>query len=97
MQLFRHIPVFYDGAGDELGEHDHIGAEIDDVVFGGNIPAVDVDGIAHGLEGVEADAQRQYADPFQVRQAQTGNGVVGVHDEVGVFEHHQHGQTAHNG
>ena len=58
MQLGCHIAVFYDGAGNQLGEHDHIRAEIDDIVLGFYIPAVYVDGIAHGLEGVEADAER---------------------------------------
>ena len=54
--------------------------------------AVDVDGVAHGLEGVEADADRQ-------RQAQQGQGEprkgvdVGS-EEVPVFEEKEDGQVA---
>ena len=33
MQLGRHVPVLDDGARDELGEHDDIRAEINDVVL----------------------------------------------------------------
>jgi len=36
-----------------------IRAEIDDVFLGPCLAPVDVDGVAHGLEGIEADADRQ--------------------------------------
>ena len=50
MQLGRHVPVLDDGARDELGEHDDIRAEINDVVLRFYVPAVDVDGIGERLE-----------------------------------------------
>ena len=94
MQPVRHIAVFHNGPGNQLREHHHIGAEVDEVVLGWHIAAVYVDGIAHRLEGVKADAQRQ-------RQRKRGNGRaqqrVDVGDEeVGIFEEHQHANAAHN-
>ena len=62
------VPVLDDGAGDELGEHDDVSTEINDVMLRFHIPAVDVDGVGKCLEGVEADAQRQYADALNGRQ-----------------------------
>ena len=50
------VPVLDDGAGDELGEHDDVSTEINDVMLRFHIPAVDVDGVGKCLEGVEADA-----------------------------------------
>ena len=68
VQLGRDVPVLDDGARDELGEHDDISAEINDVVLRFYIPAVDVDGVGKGLEGIEADAQRQDADALNGRK-----------------------------
>ena len=62
VQLGRDIPILDDGACDELGEHDNISAEVDDVVLSLYLPAVDINGVGKGLEGIKADAQRQDAD-----------------------------------
>ena len=45
-QLALHVHIPDDGTGDELGEQDHIAAEIDDVVLGLGVAPVDVDGVA---------------------------------------------------
>ena len=66
VQLIRYIAVFHDGARNELREHDHIGTKVDDVALGLHIPAVDINGVGQGLEGVEADAQRQGADALDL-------------------------------
>ena len=65
-QLLRHGFILHDGPGDELGEQGHIGPEVNDVPLDRRVPAVDVDGITHGLEGEEGNAQGQ-------RQSQLGN------------------------
>ncbi len=54
MQLGRDIPILDDGARDELGEHDNISAEVDDVVLSLYLPAVDINGIGKSLEGIES-------------------------------------------
>ena len=97
VELGRHIPVFHDGAGDQLGEHHHIGAEVDDVFLGGHVPAVDVDGVGQSLEGVEADAQGQDADPLDGGKACPQQGVGAFQHKVCVFEVKQHPQAAHQG
>ena len=97
VKLRGHIPVFHDGTGNQLGEHNHICTEINDVVLSLHIPTVYVDGVAHGLEGIEADAQGQHGGCFHHADGKPGNRIDGADDEVGVFEKHQHGQAAHNG
>ena len=94
VQLVRYIAVFHDGAGDQLREHDHVGTEIDDIALGLHIPAVDVDGVGQGLEGVEADAQRQRADALDLGKAGAQQGIYTAQHEVRVFEIEQHPQTA---
>ena len=54
VQLGRDIPILDDGARDELGEHDNISAEVDDVVLSLYLPAVDINGVGKGLEGVKS-------------------------------------------
>ena len=97
MQLSSHVTVFHDGTCNQLGEHNHIRAEINDIVLSLHIPAVYVDGVAHGLEGVEADTQRQNSSRFHHTDGKPGDRIDGADDEVGVLEEHQHGQAAHNG
>jgi len=46
----------FDGACDKLWEVGNVDGVVDDVVDGGLFFAVDIDGVGHGLEGVEADA-----------------------------------------
>ena len=97
VQLGRHVPVFDDGAGDQLGEHDHIGPEVDDVLLRRHVMAVDVDGVGKGLEGVKADAQRQDADPLDGGKARPQQGVGAFQHKIGVLEVEQHPQAAHQG
>ena len=56
LQIVGHRLVLHDGPGDQLGEQRHIRAEVDDVPLGRHQSSVHVDGVAHGLEGVEGDA-----------------------------------------
>jgi len=48
-----------DGTGNELREETDEGEEGEQVARGTNLPAVDIDGVAQRLEGVEADAHGQ--------------------------------------
>ena len=93
MQLSRDIAVFDDGACDELREHDHIGPKINDVVLGLHIPAVDINGVGKGLEGVEADAQRQGADALNGRELGAEQAVQAGEDEVRILKIEQHPQA----
>ena len=43
----------------QLGEEADIGCKGHRIARGGNLPTVDIDGIAERLEGIEADADRQ--------------------------------------
>ena len=97
VQLAGDIAVFDDGARDELREHDHVGAEVDDIALRLHIPAVDVDGVGQGLEGVEADAQRQGADALDLGKAGAQQGIDAAQDEVCVFEIEQHPKAADQG
>ena len=56
VQAPSNILVPDDGTGDQLGEHDDVGAEIEKPAFRRNGPAVCVNEIGRGLEGVKADA-----------------------------------------
>ena len=60
-----------DGPGDELGEEGHIQPHIQDAPLGGGAAAVDVDDVAHGLEGVEGDADGQCQVDLRHGQAQS--------------------------
>ena len=90
MQLVGYVPVFDDGAGDQLGEHNHICAKVDDVALGGHIPAVDVDGVGQGLEGVEADAQGQHLDALDGGEGSAQQGIGTFQHKVCVLEVEQH-------
>ena len=58
-QLRRHRLVLDDGPGDQLGEHGDEGAEVHHAPLDRRVLPVHVDGVAHGLEGVEGDADGQ--------------------------------------
>ena len=83
-QVRCHRFVLDDGSGDQLGEHGDEGAEVHHVALDRCVLPVHVDGIAHGLEGIERDADGQ-------RDAQLGQinvrdqGQIGC-DEVPVLE-----------
>ena len=86
VQLVRHVAVFHDRAGDQLREHNHVSAEIDNVALSLHIPAVDIDRVGKGLEGIETDAQRQGADALNLRKAGAEDGVDAAEHEVRVLE-----------
>ena len=94
MEAVGDVPVLDDGACDELGEHDDVSAEVDDVVLGLYVPAVDVDGVGEGLEGVEADAQRQHADARDGRKAGAEEGVEAAEHKVCILEVEEHPEAA---
>ena len=97
MQLGRDIPILDDGARDELGEHDNISAEVDDVVLSLYLPAVDINGVGKGLEGIKADAQRQDADALNGRKSGAQQAVDAAQDKVCVLEVEQHPQAGCKG
>ena len=94
VQLGRDIPILDDGARDKLGEHDNISAEVDDVVLSLYLPAVDINGVGKGLEGIKADAQRQDADALNGRKSGAQQAVDAAQDKVCVLEVEQHPQAA---
>ena len=94
METVGDIPVLDDGAGDELGEHDDVSTEINDVMLCFHIPAVDVDGVGKCLEGVEADAQRQYANALNGRKTGAEDGIDAAEHEICILEVEEHPETA---
>ena len=94
METVGDVPVLDDGAGDELGEHDDVSTKINDVMLRFYIPAVDVDGVGKCLEGVEADAQRQYADALNWRKTGAEDGIDAAEHEICILEVEEHPETA---
>ena len=86
-----------DRAGDQLGEEGDEGQEMNDSSAWRELSAVDVDGIAHRLEGVERDAHRQ----DDVQRAQLERHVQirqqvrqRLDEEIVVLEEAEDGQVA---
>ena len=94
LQLLRYRLVADDGTRNQLGKQCHIRAEIDDVFLGPCLAPVDVDGIAHGLKGVEADADRQRQIRLGERRAE--QGIDRADQEVTVFEYAQQAKVYTN-
>jgi hypothetical protein len=87
-----------DGPRHELGEECDEGGELEEGAVGRDAPAVDVDGVAEGLERVEGDAHRQHEVEHRRlhRQAHAREaGAHGRHEEVGVLEEAERAQVAH--
>lgn len=60
-----------------------------------DLAQIHINGIGHGLEGIEADTQRQYkADGGK---AETKQRIEIAHKEVGVLEESQHTEIEHYG
>ena len=93
-QLMLHRLVLDDGAGDQLGEQGDVRAHVENIALGLDDAAVHVDGIGHGLEGIEADADRQ-GKP-QCRDPGRQEAVDVVDGEIRVLEEAQDSQIAHN-
>ena len=90
LQLVRHGAVLDNGSGDELGEEGDVRAEGHRVPLDRGRPAVDINGVAHGLEGVEADADGQ--GETQNGETQARQAVDAFGQEIPVLEEHQDGQ-----
>ena len=84
VQLLGDGDIAHDGTGDELREHGHIAAKGDDVMLHRALPAVDVDGIGHGLEGIEGDADGQRDLGHVNRQPQ--QVINGLHSKARVLK-----------
>ena len=91
-QLGQHLPCAADGAGGDGAEKAEEGREVHKVFFRLHVAPGHVHQIAHGGEGVEADAQGE-------GQGVENAGGQGQHrqKEVEVFEHRQHRQKGHDG
>ena len=83
-QFGRNIRVADNRSRNQLGEQDDVGAEVDDIVLRLDISAVDVDGIAHRLEGIKADAQRQC--DRKVRHRYPGDRFDVFEEKPGIFK-----------
>ena len=86
VDLIAQILVFDDGAGDELGEQGDKSAEVENGALGTGVAPVHIHGVAHGLEGVEGDADGQM-------DAQNGgvdaDGLQRAGQKVPILEEHQ--------
>ena len=89
-QLVVQILIFDDGAGDELGEQCHEGAEANDAFLRLRIAPVDIDGVAHGLEGIEGNSDGQ-RDP-QNRHEAKAHRLHRLSQKIPVLEEEQDGQ-----
>ena len=63
LELSREKREFQNRTRNEVREHRNEAGEIHEVAHGAGFAAVDIDRVAHRLEGVEADAERQ--DDFE--------------------------------
>ena len=54
-ELVVHVPIADDGARNELGEQRHVCSEGDIASLGVGGASVQINGVGHDLEGVEAD------------------------------------------
>ena len=81
-ELVRNLRESDDGPRHELRKHRDIAREVDEVSERSSMTTVDVDGVAHRLEGVEADSQRQHHSnhplDLELRQAQPARDRVEV-------------------
>ena len=84
IQFLRHRLVFHDRACDQLGKHGNEGAKADDIPLHRCIPPVNIDGIAHGLERKERNANWK-RDP-QLRHCDAGNQGQIRRQEIPIFE-----------
>ena len=87
LQLGLDIAVADDGSGNQLGEQGDVQQEFEIGPLDAHLLPVDIHHIAHGLEGVEADADGQ--GNLRHRQRKAGDLIEGGDEESGVFEHAQ--------
>ena len=79
-----------DGSRNQLGEQHHKSSEGNDIVLRLDLAPIDINGIAHGLEGVKTDPQRE-GQP-RMRQGPSEQRVQVVRKEIRVFKEKQHPQ-----
>lgn len=90
VQLRGNVLVADNGAGNELGEHGHIGSEAYDIVLDRSSPPVYIDGVGHGLERIKGDPNGK--GQAQERDPASGEAVDGTDEKVRIFKDHQKGQ-----
>ena len=101
MQLIGDLLKAYDRSGDELREHRNVTRVVDEVADDLGVAAVDVDHVAHRLEGVETDPERQY-DAEKSGELRGGysqrrdEGVIIFDPEVEVFEETEDREVAYD-
>ena len=92
-QLRGNVCIADDGPGNELGEHGHIGGQLQQIPLGRHRTTVDIDDVAEHLKGIEADADGQ--GDLQGRQGKTRQRTQGAEEKAGVFAVAQQTQTQH--
>ena len=95
VDLIAQVLIFDNRTGDELGEQGNEGTEVDDAALGTGISAVHVDGVAHGLEGIEGDTDGQM--DAQHRHEGQAHGLQRTGQEVPVLEEQQQSQVKDDG
>ena len=65
-------------------------------MLGFYLAAEHIDGVAHGLEGVKADAERQHAHAGNFGNSKPCQSIDGANDKVGILKKDQHGKAAHD-
>ena len=98
IELVRQLVVHADRALNDLREEGHEQRELADVALGGDLLAIDVQHIAHGLERVKRDAQRQQQPDVAERDRQPHGREERLHGlgkEVIVFQHGKDAEVEH--
>ena len=78
------VAIAHDGPGDQLGKQRNIQCKARQAALHGNLPAVKIDHIAHGLKGVKADADGQH-DAAHAQQANPC-GMQAAYKEVVILK-----------
>ena len=84
------IMIFHDRSRDQLGKKGNIQQQLSVILLAGSLAAINIDRVAHGLEGEKRDADRQ-RDSRQ-RKVPMQNGVQRGDKHVGIFEYTQQSQ-----
>ena len=93
LELVEDVAGALDGAGHQLGEEGDEQGVVDEVLLRFHVFAVDVDGVAQGLEGVEGDAYGQeHVQQGHVQAQARGVNHVGQKacGKVVILEEEQH-------
>ncbi len=88
-----------DGAGDELREEGDEDSVVIESAAGGHVAAIDVDDVAHALEGVKGDASGddEAEDFWRGGQTKAGERTLDIFDkEAAVFEPAEQAQIGYH-